>query len=33
VYKLASGKTQNTAALTTLQKPDGSKTANMTETL
>ena len=26
VYKLASGKTRNTAVLTTLKKPDGSKT-------
>jgi predicted house-cleaning NTP pyrophosphatase (Maf/HAM1 superfamily) len=33
VYKLASGKTQNTVALTTLKKPDGSKTANMIDTL
>jgi len=32
VYKLASGKTRNTVALTTLKKPDGSKTANMVDT-
>jgi hypothetical protein len=32
VYKLASGKTRNTVALTTLEKPDGSKTANMIDT-
>ena len=30
---LPQGKTRNTGTLTTLQKPDGSKTANMTETL
>jgi ribonuclease HI len=33
VYKLASGKTRNTVALTTLKKPDGSKTTNMIDTL
>jgi hypothetical protein len=33
VYKLASRKTRNTVALTTLEKPDGSKTANMIDTL
>jgi len=33
IYMLASGKTQNTVALTTLKKPDGSKTANMIDTL
>jgi hypothetical protein len=32
-YKLASGKTRNKATLTTLHKPDGSKTANIIETL
>jgi hypothetical protein len=32
-YKFASGKTRNRATLTTLQKPDGSKTANVTDTL
>jgi hypothetical protein len=33
-YKLASGKTRNTATMTTLQKkPDGSKTANIIETM
>jgi len=31
MYILASGKTRNKTTLTTLQKPDGSKTANMTE--
>ena len=29
-YKLASGKTRNTVTLTTLQKPGGTKTANIT---
>jgi len=33
VYKLASGKTQKTVALTTLKTTDGSKTANMIDTL
>ena len=33
VYKLASRKTRITAAPTTLQRPDGSKTANTLETL
>jgi hypothetical protein len=33
VYKLASGKTRSTAAPTTLQKPGGSKTKNIMETL
>jgi len=33
VYKRASGKTRNTVALTTLKKPDGSKIANMIDTL
>jgi hypothetical protein len=33
VYRIASGKTRNTVALTTLTKPEGSKTANMIETL
>ena len=33
MYKPASGKTRNTVALTTLKKPDGSKTANMIDTL
>jgi len=33
VYKLALGKTRNTIALTTLKKPDGSKTRNMIDTL
>jgi hypothetical protein len=33
VYKLASGKTRNTVALTTLKIPDGSKTANTIDTL
>jgi hypothetical protein len=32
-YKLASGNTRNTVTLITLQKTDGSKTANMTGTL
>jgi hypothetical protein len=32
-YKLASGKTRNTVTLTTLQKPDGSRTANIKETI
>jgi hypothetical protein len=32
-YKLSSGKTRNTVKLTMLQKTDGSKTANMKETL
>jgi len=30
---LASGKTRNTVTLITLEKPDGSKTANMIDTL
>ena len=33
VHKLATGKTRNTVALTTLKKPDGSKIANMIEIL
>ena len=33
MYKLASGKTRNTVALTTLKKPDGSKTVNMIDKL
>jgi hypothetical protein len=33
VCQLASGKTRNTVALTTLKKPDGSKTVNMIDTL
>ena len=33
VYKLASGKARNKETITTLQKPEGSTTANMTETL
>jgi len=33
VYELTSGKTRNMVKLTTLQKTDGSKTANMKETL
>ena len=33
VYKLATSKTRNNVTLTTPHKPDGSKTANMTETL
>jgi hypothetical protein len=33
VYKPASGKTGNTVALTTLKTPDGSKKANMIDTL
>jgi hypothetical protein len=33
VYKLASGKTRNTVALTALKKPDGSKTVNMIDTV
>jgi hypothetical protein len=32
-YKLASGKTRNIRTLTTLEKPDGSKTANIKETM
>jgi hypothetical protein len=32
-YKLASRKPRNTETLTTLQKPDGSKTTNIIETL
>ena len=32
-YKLASRKTRNTVTRTTLQKPDGSKTANIIETM
>jgi hypothetical protein len=32
-YKLASSKTRNKATLPKLQKLDGSKTVNMTETL
>jgi hypothetical protein len=32
-YKLASGKTRNTVTLTTLQKPDGSRTENIKETM
>ena len=33
MYKLAWGTTRNTVPLTTLKKPDGSKTANMIDTL
>jgi len=32
-YKLVSGKTRNTTMLTTLQKSDGSKTANIRQTM
>jgi hypothetical protein len=32
-YRLASGKARNTTTFTTLQKPDGSRTANIKETI